>query len=139
MPSSKPRPVVSMSSAPATVRRRTFTANSNYSNDAGVRRRARKRAQDRSKNVLVWSVFLVLSVLISGASLGVWSRFQGVKEKVALKQATLHDLQAQLDTRKRKLATMTSPAGKDRVLVENGFVRPDQRILLFPSEKKARE
>ncbi len=63
---------------------------------------------------------------------GVWREYKEVRAKVQTKQATLHDLRAQLARARKRLAGFNKGSGRERALAENGFVRPGERILLFP-------
>jgi hypothetical protein len=86
----------------------------------------------RQNNLLAWTVALAVTVVIGGAAAGVWSELQTVRGRVAQKRSTLADLNAQLESSKRRLSALTSASGKERVLVENGFIKPGERLLLFP-------
>jgi outer membrane protein TolC len=70
--------------------------------------------------------------MIGGAAAGVWSELQGAEGRVAQKRATLIDLRAQYEIGKKRLRALASASGKERVLVENGFIKPGERLLLFP-------
>ena len=102
--------------------------------DAGVRRRARKRAQRRRNNVIAWGVVGVTTFIIGGAALGVWTEYQAVQKKIALKEATLGDLRAQLERRQRRVAALGTREGKERALVEGGHLGEGERFLLFPKQ-----
>jgi len=106
-------------------------------NDAGVKRRARKKAETRNKNLMIWGVTLCLTVAIGSMAAGVYDRYGKMKGKVADKNGMLVALQKQLDEKKSRLTAMSSSVGKERVLVERGFVRDGERLLLFPKKKKA--
>jgi len=94
----------------------------------------------------VWLGFVALTAMIAGVALGVessrnqkWPHFKGVwreykevKAKVRTKQATLHYLRAELTRAQKRLAGFERGSGRERALAENGFVRPGERILLFP-------
>lgn len=100
--------------------------------DPGAKRRAQKKVRARQNNLLAWTVALAVTVVIGGAAAGVYSELQTVKGRVAQKKSTLADLTAQLESGKRRLSTLSSASGKERVLVENGFIKPGERLLLFP-------
>lgn len=113
-------------------------------------RRAKRKKQQKRKNWGVWVGFVALSVMLAGVALGIhsvpsakgkWPHFKGVwgelkevKAKVATKRATLHDLRVQLAQAQKRLAGFDKGSGHERALAENGFVRPGERILLFPPD-----
>ncbi len=115
-------------------------------NERGIQRRARKKKQTRRKNWLVWLGFVAATAVIAGTAFGVSSRYlqvkgimseyKGVKARVATKQETLRALRAQLDAGSKRLATLGGGSGRERALAENGFIRPGERILLFPRDPK---
>lgn len=108
-------------------------------NQDGVKRRAAKKQQTRRQNVTVWSVFLVASLMLSCMMAGVYGGKEGYrvsKNRLTSKQAALRDLKAQLEKAQRRFSAMSSEAGKHRTLVENGFLRDGERLLLFPRDKK---
>ena len=100
--------------------------------DPGSKRRALKKKRTQQGNFLAWTVAAAVSVVIAGAAAGVWSEFQSAQGRVAQKRATLADLRAQLEIGKKRLGALASASGKERVLVENGFIKPGERLLLFP-------
>ena len=118
-------------------------------NDAGVKRRALHRAKRRRNNALAWGFFVVATMFLSGAvgvmsghddgvlkgASGIWKEYKGVQQKIAVKQATLEDLQAQLDRKQRRVSALAKPEGKERALVEGGYLGKDERFLLFPKDK----
>lgn len=74
------------------------------------------------------------SGVLSGVA-GIWKEYKGVQQKIAVKQATLEDLQAQLDRKQRRVSALAKPEGKERALVEGGYLGKDERFLLFPKGK----
>ncbi len=100
--------------------------------DAGVKRRALKKKRRRQSNLVAWSVAAAITVTLAGTAAGIWTEYQGAHERVAQKRATLSDLNAQLEAGKRRLSALASASGRERVLVENGFIKPGERLLLFP-------
>lgn len=118
-------------------------------NERGVQRRAKRKKQQKRKSWLVWLGFVALSAMLAGVALGVdsaanhklkWPHFKGVlgeykevRAKVRTKQATLQDLRAELARARKRLAGFNKGSGRERALAENGFVRPGERILLFPT------
>lgn len=79
-----------------------------------------------------WVVAAAATVMIGGMAAGVWSELRSAESRVAQKRATLADLKTQFEIGKKRLSALSSASGKERVLVENGFVKPGQRLLLFP-------
>jgi hypothetical protein len=70
--------------------------------------------------------------MFAGAAAGVISECRWVNGQIAHKAATLSDLKAQDDTGRRRLGALTSPGGRERMLVERGYIKPGSRLLLFP-------
>lgn len=100
--------------------------------DAGAKRRALKKKRGRQSNLVAWLVAAAVTVTIVGTAAGIRAELQGAKSRVAQKRATLADLNAQLESGKRRLSALASASGRERVLVENGFIKPGERLLLFP-------
>ena len=111
-------------------------------------RRAQRKKQQKRKNWLVWLGFLALSAMIAGVALGVssqhhswphfkgvWGEYKEVQARVRTKQVTLQALRVQLNRAKKRLSGFDRGSGRERALAENGFVRPGERILLFPPGK----
>lgn len=107
------------------------SSNSSHT-DPGAKRRAQKKVRARQNNYLAWTVALAVTVILGGTAAGVWSELQTVKGRVSQKRSTLADLSAQLESGKRRLSALASSSGKERVLVENGYIKPGERLLLFP-------
>jgi len=122
-------------------------------NERGVLRRAKRKKQQKRKNWGVWLGFAAISAMLAGVALGihsvpkargkwphlkgVWGELKEVRAKVATKKATLHDLRVQLAGAQKRLAGFNRGSGRERALAENGFVRPGERILLFPPDPNA--
>ena len=104
--------------------------------DVGTKRRALKKRRARQSNWLAWTVAAAITVVIAGAGVGLWTELGEVRERVTQKRATLADLNAQLEKGRNRLRALSSSSGKERVLVENGFIRPGERLLLFPKTTK---
>ncbi len=102
--------------------------------DPGTKRRALKKKRARQGNLVAWTIAGAITVAIAGTSAGIWSEYQGVRGRVAQKHATLADLTAQFESSKRRLRALSAASGKERVLVENGFIKPGERLLLFPKD-----
>ena len=61
--------------------------------------------------------------------------YRDSKDRLNSKQAALRDLKSQLEKARRRFTSMSSDGGKHRTLVENGFLRDGERLLLFPMKK----
>lgn len=148
-----PPPPRSASPAPAAPRPAAKSAKPSAptpplsANERGVARRARKKAERRRKNWLVWLGFCAATAVIAGTALGVSSRFlhikgiwkdyKDVKALVVSKQVTLKAQQEQLAQGRKRLNAFNGGSGRERALAKNGFIRPGERILLFPSDNKS--
>ena len=106
------------------------------STDVGTKRRALKKKRARQTNWAAWTVAGAITVAIVGASAGIWAELQAAQGRVNQKRATLADLSAQLESGRNRLQSLASASGKERVLVENGFIKPGERLLLFPKTLK---
>ena len=117
-------------------------------NDVGVKRRAANRIRRRRNNTLAWVFLIIATVVLSGAlgvmsgaggvwsgAIGIWDEYQRVHEKIGVKQSKLTDLQAQLERKQRRVTALGKPEGKERALVEGGYLGKDERFLLFPTDK----
>ncbi|MBW3637691.1 MAG: hypothetical protein KY445_14695 [Armatimonadetes bacterium] len=102
--------------------------------DAGTRRRAAKKKEARRNNLLALCVVVVVTGLVAGATQKVWPEYQEAKAHVAQKNRDLATLKAELESGKRRLGAISSVSGKERVLVENGFIQSGDRLLLFPKD-----
>ena len=136
MPSSRP-----VQSAPATKSAARAKAGEKSAaprlnpNDVGVKRRAANRKRRRRNNVLAWGFVAIATVVVGGAATGIWGEYERVHEKISLKEATLSDLRAQLERKQRRVTALDKPEGKERALVEGGYLGKDERFLLFPKNK----
>ena len=131
-------PTVDLSAAP----RKSVKAASKSSKpvlDAGAKRRALKKRRGRQSNLVAWIVAAAVTVTIAGAAAGIRTELKGAKSRVAQKSATLADLGAQLESGKRRLSALASASGRERVLVENGFIKPGERLLLFPKTQSPKK
>ena len=54
------------------------------------------------------------------------------QSQVEAKEARLKALQAQLATGEKRLQALQHPKGREQLLNERGYVRPGERLLLFP-------
>lgn len=107
--------------------------------DPGEARRAAKKAATRRNNLVAWVITAAITVVIAGTSVGVYSDYLSMQRRIARKQETLTDLKKQEDNGRRRLAQLSSPRGREQVLVNNGYIKPGDRLLLFPrTEEEAR-
>jgi hypothetical protein len=102
------------------------------SNDPGLTRRAQKKKRARQNSLLAWTVAAAITIVIGGTAAGILSEYQRVQGRVSLKRATLADLKMELESGRKRLGALASAGGKERVLVENGYIKPGERLLLFP-------
>lgn len=137
MPSPRPANSAAKSSAPPSKNSSGKSAAPRLNpNDAGVKRRALQRAKRRRNNVLAWGFLLIATVIVGGAATGIWDEYQRVHEKIKIKEDTLSDLRAQLERKQRRVMALDKPEGKERALVEGGYLGLGERFLLFPKDKK---
>ncbi len=78
---------------------------------------------------LLFSLFLMAMTSVVA---GDWRRFNG---EVGRNEAQLKVLEAQLETGQRRLSVLESDKGREQLLIENGYLRPGERILLFPPDE----
>lgn len=97
----------------------------------GTRQRARRGI--RATTILFALVAGVFSLSLWAMTHVVWSEYRLYQGEVERREATLRDLQEQLETGRKRLAVLQSPKGREQLLIEHGYIRPGDRILLFPS------
>jgi len=97
---------------------------------ARARRRQRVRARLFSVLVLILgalaSLFLLALIYVAHAE------YSGIKAQVEGQEAKLAALDAQYEVGQRRLQALESGKGVERLLIEHGYIRPGDRILLFP-------
>lgn len=124
-------------------RRLSAIENSAVDGDSGppqtppIRRRARKRI--RATTILFVLVAAVFSLSLMAMTHVVWAEYRLYQGEVDRKEATLHDLHEQLETGRKRLAVLQSPKGREQMLIEHGYIRPGDRILLFPPTPEERQ
>jgi len=69
---------------------------------------------------------------ISGAQ----ADFRQIHQQVTEKQTQFRALDKQNSDEKARLAHLKSEKGREQLLAERGYLRPGDRILLFPTEEK---
>ena len=82
---------------------------------------------------------MVATVVVGGAATGIWGEYERVREKIETKEATLADLRAQLERKQRRVSALDKPEGKERALVEGGYLGEGERFLLFPKGESRAE
>jgi hypothetical protein len=94
-------------------------------------RRARKRIGATTLVCgLAASAFSLCLIVMTWAVLVDLRNWQG---QVSAKQVQLEVLHEQLDSGRKRLAVLQSSKGREQLLHENGYIRPGDRILLFPT------
>ncbi len=104
--------------------------------DAAASSQGRPRRVRRTPRWLIalplFFIFAGLSTIISAN----YTQYREYQEQADSKASQLSALEAQHDTMKRRLAFLQLPKGREQTLLEHGYIRPGDRILLFPSEPK---
>lgn len=98
--------------------------------------RLRRPRRSRSRHVWLWllpgvAAMIALSLLIGR----VRGDYQFMREQASNKNAQLTALRAQLDANQKRLDALGGPRGREIILRERGYIRPGERILLFPPDK----
>ncbi len=97
----------------------------------------KKRARARSRRMWVWTQtlgFALASLLLMGAIFSVHAEYSKWQTRVTKREEELAALKTQLSVGEKRLAALQSPQGRKQLLVENGFLRPGDRILEFPAD-----
>lgn len=97
------------------------------------RKRARRRAPRLLWMIPASLIFLALSAMMA-ANLAQFRKYQRQADFKAAQLASLSETQSALS---RRLTFLQLPKGREQVLLEHGFLKSGQRILLFPTEKAA--
>ena len=97
------------------------------------RKRARRRAPRLLWMIPAGLIFLALSAMMA-ANLAQFRKYQRQADFKAAQLASLSETQSALSHR---LSFLQLPKGREQVLLEHGFLKSGQRILLFPTEKAA--
>lgn len=100
-------------------------------------RRVRKRI--RATAILIALVSAVFSLSLMAMTHVVWAEYRLYQGEVERKETTLDELQEQLETGHKRLAVLQSPKGREQLLIEHGYIRPGDRILLFPPTPEQRQ
>lgn len=105
------------------------------SDDPKAAAKARKRRRARSRVVRLLGAGVVGSVLLGLTALLKISHadYSAVRDQVASQEAQLRTLQAQQRSNHHRLSALQHEKGRAQSLIEHGYVRPGDRILLFPA------
>ena len=85
-----------------------------------------------------WAGFaasLVACSLLLREIVAAQSDHQVIRRQLHDKQTQLAALEGQQREDEKKLAYLKSPKGREQILAERGYLKPGDRILLFPAEK----
>ncbi len=99
---------------------------------AARQRHAKQRM--RATTMLLVIPTTVFSVMLMAMAHVVFRDWRSYESEASIAHAQLSALQEQLDTGQSRLNSLQSPKGREQILVEHGFIRPGDRMLLFPSE-----
>jgi len=127
---------------PSSQRDANVAAPDDVANELRIRALRRKRARQklRARALMVLIPSIVISLFLLAAThvvMGDWRHWQG---EVSAREAQMAALDTQLAIGRHRLTTLQAPKGREQLLVEHGFLRPGDRILLFPptpEEKRA--
>ncbi len=99
----------------------------------------RKRAMRRAPRLLWFflgaTVFCMFSIPLSIMLMTNWAEFRSNRAQADFKAAQLASLQGTQDSLEQRLAFLQMPKGREQVLLEHGFIKPSQRVLVFPATK----
>ena len=99
-------------------------------------RRAELRRQKRAigwKNVAVLGVTGAVSLVLWVYTAKAYMAYGDFDEQVQAKRAQLHALEEQQTAARARVTLLSSDKGRAQLLVERGYLRPNERILLFPA------
>jgi hypothetical protein len=105
--------------------------------DAGMSRlemaRQRQARQRMTATTLLFVVpTAVFSLMLMAMAHVVFRDWRSYESERRIAQAQLTALQEQLDVGQRRLNSLRSPKGREQILAEHGYLRPGDRMLLFP-------
>jgi hypothetical protein len=98
-------------------------------------RKKKARVRFRRLVVLFTTVSVACFALFLGCAL-IWAHaeYRTWQARVAKRDADLAACKKILTAGKKRLAALQSPMGQQELLIENGYIKPGDRILQFPSE-----
>jgi len=89
---------------------------------------------------LMDAVYLVITVIAGSALLGLchnsFATYLTTRSQLNRHTAQLHQLKVREKSLHQRLAELNSPDGRDQLLRERGFVKGNERILLFADDAK---
>ena len=95
---------------------------------------ARKRRMRRVPQLLLAIPAAIAFCVLSAMMAGNYAQFRKYQVQVDLKASQLAALQQTHGTLKHRLGFLQLPKGREQVLLEHGYIKPGNRILLFPTE-----
>lgn len=104
---------------------------------ARLKKARRGRAPRTLRNSLLMCGALVVWLLLVAYSLDNYRQYRVFQNLAEGRQMQLTALQSQLRAGQQKLAFMQMPQGREQLLMEHGYLRPGDRILLFPEAENA--
>lgn len=104
---------------------------------ARLKKARRGRAPRTLRNSLFMCGALVVWLLLVAYSLDNYRQYRVFQNLAEGRQVQLTALQSQLRAGQQKLAFMQMPQGREQLLMERGYLRPGDRILLFPESENA--
>lgn len=101
----------------------------------------KRRAQVRRRKYTV----MAITALFSGAALflmvtifSMRAEYSDWKAQVERREAEYSALQKKLTDEQKRLAALKSPQGRAELLIDNGYLKPGDRYLVFPAENDSR-
>ncbi len=91
-----------------------------------------RRAAARRRNIWLGMGTCAMSLLLGAMISDSLANYRWMRSQVDTRQTQLASLQAQKLNGQRRLAALRSPKGTEEVLHSHGYIRPGDRILLFP-------
>ena len=100
---------------------------------AESRRRAAQHKMRAATLLMVIPTTLASITLMAMAHV-VFRDWRSYESEASIARAQLNGLQEQLEVGQRRLKVLRSAKGREQILAEHGFIRPGDRLLLFPKE-----
>jgi hypothetical protein len=106
----------------------------------GLRARGRKARKRIKATTWVFGIgatafWLCLTAMI----FSVMQDLNSWQTQVNNKQVQLTALEDQLETGRKRLSVLQSPKGREQLLMEHGYIKPGDRILLFPATPEEKQ